>query len=225
MNLANRRVAAAVLGCTLLVACGSTSKLSHDGDAPSHDFRRYGRVVVGEFGSRPAHEIPAAERAVYDAEVTAAGQRFTRLVVAALRRYGVRADTHGDDAGAALRIDGDITRYKDGNAALRLLFGFGAGSSYFDATVRFTGTDGERLGTIAVDKNSWPVGALISPISGLAAAAQDADAHMEGAAEKIAEQVAIAQGLELPGARERASKRVAKPAVGCGRGGCKETSP
>lgn len=209
------RLAAVALFCVCVTGCGSTSRLAREADAPTLDFSGYPRVAVGSFGSRPAVDVPAARRAVYEAEVKAAGQRFATMVVSELRRYGIAADVVRERPASALYIEGDITRYKDGNAALRFLIGFGAGSSYFDATVRFVdGDSGRQLGSISVDKNSWPLG-------GLVAAAQDADSHMQGAAAKIAEQVAIAQGRELPTARERSAKRTAKPAVACGRGGCR----
>ena len=209
------RLAAVVLFCVCVTGCGSTSQLAREEAAPTHDLSSYPRVAVGAFGSRPATDVPAGKRAVYDNEVKAAGQRFATMVVSELRRYGIPADVVRERPASALYVEGDITRYKDGNAALRFLIGFGAGSSYFDATVRFVdGDSGRQIGSIEVDKNSWPLG-------GLVAAAQDADSHMQGAAAKIAEQIAIAQGRELPTARERTAKRVAKPAVACGRGGCR----
>lgn len=183
-----------------LAACGSTSKLKQAEGAAAPDLSAYQVIVVTEFSNVPAKPPKAAKRAEYDRVVGAASQRFAQMLVNALGRYGVQGRiVRESDAPGALRIEGDITRYKEGNAALRLIVGFGAGSSYFDATVRFVDADSGRvLGTIAVDKNSWPLG-------GALAALQDADSHMQGAAERIAEEVAIYQGVlkrgEKPGAR------------------------
>jgi hypothetical protein len=182
---------AAVSGFALtLVACGSTSKIQRAESAPELDFSKYQTIVVGEFLSKPAKPVAADERATYDAEVNAAGQRFSQMVANQLAEYGVQGEiVRGENRPGAIRIDGDITRYKEGNAALRLLIGFGAGSSYFDSAVRFTDVDsGIVLGAITVDKNSWPLG-------GIAAAMQDSDSHMQGAAARIAEEVAIYQGV------------------------------
>jgi len=94
--------------------------------------------------------------------------------------------------GKSILIDGDITRYEEGNPTMRLLIGFGAGSSYFDAIVNLKDAQtGEKIGDIVVDKNSWALGGGI-------AAAQDVNAHMQSAAETIAENLANAkQGKKL----------------------------
>ena len=61
---------------------------------------------------------------------------------------------------------------------LRALVGFGAGSSYFDATVEFIDKQSNvKLGSIVTDKNSWALGGFI-------AASQTVDTFMEGAAKK-----------------------------------------
>ncbi len=85
----------------------------------------------------------------------------------------------------------EITRLKKGSAAARLLIGFGAGSSYFDATVRVRdGASGADYGTIMVDKNSWALG-------GGLASAQSVESFMEGAAKKVAGELQAA-GLGEP---------------------------
>ena len=91
--------------------------------------------------------------------------------------------TRNGKAGAdSLIITGDVTRYVAGNAALRALVGFGAGSSYFDADVRFIdGASGKVVGTMKADKNSWGLG-------GGLAAGQTPETFMKGAAKTVAEE-------------------------------------
>ena len=196
----------------VLTACGSTSKMQRASDAAEIDLSAYSTIVVADFANRPAKPPKGDKRVAYDAEVAAASQRFGQMVLNELRAIGVRGEiVRGDAAPGALVIGGEITRYKEGNAALRLIVGFGAGSSYFDATVRFVDADsGRELATIAVDKNSWPLG-------GALAALQDSDSHMQGAAARIAEEVAIYQGI-LKRGEKPAKGGKAKP-TGCGRGG------
>lgn len=81
-----------------------------------------------------------------------------------------------------LVIDGVITRFEEGNAALRYLIGMGAGSSYFDATTRFRDGTGAVVGETKTDKNSWVLG-------GALAATQTPETYMTGAAKKIADEV------------------------------------
>ena len=66
---------------------------------------------------------------------------------------------------------------------MRMLIGLGAGSSYFDANVRFTANEsGELLGQMKVDKNSWALG-------GGMASGQTVDTYMRAAAKKIASEI------------------------------------
>ena len=81
-------------------------------------------------------------------------------------------------------ISGAITKYDEGNATLRWLIGFGAGSSHFDANVKITDSvSNNELGAIVVDKHSWAGG-------GIMASAQTPEGFMDGAAKKIAQEVA-----------------------------------
>ncbi|MCE3001376.1 MAG: DUF4410 domain-containing protein [Xanthomonadaceae bacterium] len=206
------RLVVGVILVLSLAACGSTSKMQRSGDTAELDLSAYTTIVVADFANAPSKPPKADKRVAYDAEVDAARQRFARMLVDELRAYGVRGEiVRGEGLPGALLITGDITRYKEGNAALRLIVGFGAGSSYFDATVRFVDSDSGRvLGTITVDKNSWPLG-------GALAALQDGDSHMQGAAARIAEEVAIYQGVLKRG--EKPAKGRKPSPTGCGRGG------
>lgn len=75
---------------------------------------------------------------------------------------------------------------------MRMIVGFGAGSSYFDANVEMKDKDtAEVLGVVEVDKNSNPLGGTI-------AMTQTVDNFMSGAAEKIAKELKTAKmGPEL----------------------------
>ena len=84
----------------------------------------------------------------------------------------------------ALLIDGKINKYEKGNAAMRTLIGFGAGSSKFNAIVNIKDSQTKKsLGRIDVSKMSWLLG-------GLAAGSQDVESHMDSAASKIADECA-----------------------------------
>jgi hypothetical protein len=68
----------------------------------------------------------------------------------------------------------------EGNVALRLLVGMGAGSSYFDANIRLIdGASGATLSTTKVDKNSWGLGGGI-------AASQTVESFMNQGAKAVA---------------------------------------
>lgn len=92
--------------------------------------------------------------------------------------------TEGETNAGTLILDTRVTRYEDGNAVARLMVGFGAGSSRFDA--RFDALDGntnKQIGSMIADKNSWVLG-------GGLAAGQDADSYMPGIAKKVAQEIA-----------------------------------
>ena len=59
---------------------------------------------------------------------------------------------------------------------LRGWIGFGAGSSYFDATIEVSDASGKALAEMTIDKNSWPLG-------GILASAQTTGKFMQAAAE------------------------------------------
>ncbi len=193
--------------CLTLSACGSVSRLEHSG---GHDFRAYRTIVIGTLGNKPAIAIPDDKRLAYDTQVGIASSRFAKYLERELRAYRMDVDVvRGEPRPGALFVEGDITRYANGNAALRLFFGFGAGSSYFDAFVRFRDTDsGDVVGTVLVDKNSWPIASGV-------AAFQTGDAEVLGAAKRVAEEIAFQRGAIA----RRGSHRLTHRPVGCGRGG------
>jgi len=178
-----------------LTACGTTSGMKR-GDANQAgskeeqkaaigaSFAEFTRISVMDFNSElkapPRNE---AKRAVAESKTAAAGKRFADKIAAGLSGSGMFTEVVRNDAKPGdLIIKGEVTKYKEGNRAGRLLIGFGAGSANFDATVRFVnGTTNEEISQISVDKNSWFLG-------GLLAAAQDVDDFIDGAAEKVAEE-------------------------------------
>ncbi len=78
-------------------------------------------------------------------------------------------------------ISGTITKYDEGSVAKRMLLGMGFGMALFEANVEFRDNKGTGIGSIKVDKNSWPLG-------GGLAAGQDPQGFMDGAAKKVAEE-------------------------------------
>ena len=113
--------------------------------------------------------------------------QFANLIVAATRQTDAFESVSRETSGApgTLVISGEITEYDPGNSMARLWLP-GAGSSDFDATVRFTDAQtGEVLGTVTANKHSWALGGAI-------AAGQTVDTLMEDVAGKIAERLAEA---------------------------------
>ena len=190
----------AVLASTL-AACGSTSRIkpasapdaggatteaeATAATAASFDpalIQAYSIVAVVDFVDATAHErIPEDRRAEHVATVDDATREFADRIAAEIRETGAFADVRrGSAEGKPLLIGGRITRFKEGNGAARFFIGFGAGSSFFDATVELRdGETGQLIGEIIVDRNSWPLG-------GVVAATQTVERFMEGAAKKTA---------------------------------------
>lgn len=63
--------------------------------------------------------------------------------------------TTSPQSGRALRIEGDVTYLEEGNSALRIGVGMGAGSAHFNCTARFIdNSTGKLLGTFEVERSS-----------------------------------------------------------------------
>ena len=78
--------------------------------------------------------------------------------------------------------------------AARMVTGF-AGQAHFEATVTVTdNTTGELLGSFDVDRNSWPL-----PIGASTNAVQNVGMFMNGAANRIADELAAARGVKPKG--------------------------
>lgn len=187
----------AVLGASLLLAaCGSTSDLKSS-DSKSLDLRAYERVAVLDFTNATTREIKNEEkRAEYAVRVTEAGVNFADLIAKEMREHNAAPEVMREKPeGKALIVAGEITEYVPTNFVIRWLLPI-VGETKFNAVVHFTDAQtGEELGTILVDKNSFPLG-------GWAAITQTVDSLMGAPAQKVAEELAIARGV-----KERPRKR------------------
>lgn len=189
----------ATLGGTLLVlvGCGSTSQVKPAASseavaaapAPTMDIRSFDRLVVMDFtDATDKGAIKQKDLEAYNDTVATATRTYADLIAQKLKATGAfaaveRNASANSGEGRTLLLSGRITRLKEGNAAARLLVGFGAGSSYFDATTTLTDAGSQtQIGTIVTDKNSWALGGAI-------AATQNVHSFMNGAADKIAREL------------------------------------
>lgn len=173
----------------LLAGCGSTSKIKPAASA-SKSVSDYQTIYVVDFTDQTETKIKnEAKRAQYLETVRVAGGEFANMIAGNLEKTKnppsvLRAAP--EDAAGSLRIEGEITTFKRGNAVAKLLLPF-AGSTKFNANVRFVDHDSNTvIAEITVDKNSNPLG-------GGYAMTQTTNAFMKGAADKIAEQVELAR--------------------------------
>ncbi|MFU8832402.1 MAG: DUF4410 domain-containing protein [Wenzhouxiangella sp.] len=176
-------------GALLLQGCGTTSGLKPADEAQVLDLSGYDRVVVLDFADQTNKSgLKADKRAVYEAKTAAATRTFADLIAAEIRKTGAYAEVLREPTGEpSIMVTGTIIGYKEGNAAARFLVGMGAGSSYFDAEVLFSDLiSSQRLAEVKVDKNSWALG-------GGLAAGQTVEHFMQGAAKKIARELAEAK--------------------------------
>lgn len=169
---------------TTLTACGTMSTIEaprSEAVEPAVDFSAYDHVTVLDF-----------DDATRDSDLPElAGRDFADQIALSVRDTGAYAEISRETVeGESLVVSGEVTRYAEGNAALRFMIGMGAGSSYFDAVVRFTDSEtGEVLGELTVDRNSWVLG-------GGFAAGQTVEGFMDAAASRVAEELVKAKRLE-----------------------------
>ena len=183
---------------SVLAACGTTSDIqpSPKPEAvaaapvqkgkPALDLSAYDKVVVLDFvDATDKSKIKPADVRAYSDTLATAAHSFPDLIAQKVRDTGAFQEVvRGESAGKALVISGRITGLAEGNAALRLFIGMGAGSSHFDATTELADAETNAvLGQLTTDKNSWALG-------GGLAAGQSVQSFMQGAAEKIAKQIA-----------------------------------
>lgn len=158
-----------------LTSCGSVSPVTSSATGTSTNAipsKVYSKVLVEDF------------RDLAGSGDAKAGAQFAGIIAGEVLRKRPSATVlrSGTADANTLVIGGDITRYNEGNAALRLLVGMGAGSSYFDAIIRLKdGTTGSTLSTLKADKNSWGLGGSI-------AAQQTVETFMNEAAKKTVQQ-------------------------------------
>ncbi len=206
-----------------MTACGTTSNVksgtSEEAVAALPDVSGYDKVVVLDFtDATDKSKIKPKDLQAYTDAVTTATRTFPDLIAQKLRTTGAFTEvTRAPLEGKTLQISGKITRYQEGNAAARLLVGFGAGSSYFDATTDLVDTESNAaLGHVTTDKNSWALGGAI-------AATQNVNNFMQGAAEKIAKDLStLEKGTGSDAAREQGE---GQGQVDCGRCGAAGAAP
>ena len=158
-----------------LVSCGSVTAVKPNSTVPGSVTtvgKTYSKVLVQDFTPSADSGAEAATGAQFAAII--AGKVMSSKPTVSVSRTG-KADAN------TLIIGGEITRFVEGNAALRLLIGMGAGSSYFDANVRLSdGVSGAAISSLKADKNSWGLGGSI-------AASQTVETFMNEAATKTAQ--------------------------------------
>lgn len=161
----------------VLTSCGSVSTEKPTTGTGIATGKTFQRVLVKDFTHTVVDD---------DGTTPVAARKFSDEIAKAIHvaKPGATVSRSGNAAAGTLVISGEVTRYVEGNAALRFLVGMGAGSSYFDANVYLSdGANGQRLGTIRVDKNSWGLGGGI-------AASQTVQHFMKLGAKKTAAEAA-----------------------------------
>ena len=162
--------------CLCLPSCGTVSELQPPTTGASVPTgKTFVRVLVKDFGHTVADD---------DGTTPVAARKFSDRIAEAIRaaKPGASVARDGKAGADTLVIEGEVTRFMEGNAALRFLVGMGAGCSYFDANVRLVDGGSSRvLGSIKVDKNSWGLG-------GGLAATQTVDVFMTQGAKKAADE-------------------------------------
>ena len=166
-----------------LAACGSTSEIqSGDTKNPDVNLSSYDNVVVLDFADSTKQSTTPA----------LAGKSFADKIAAHLTQEAVfKKVSRVPLPEKSVVLSGAIIRYAEDNSTLRFLIGFGAGSSHFDADVKISDSGkNQELGKIVVNKQSLALG-------GAVASSQTPEGFMDGAAIKIAKDVAKAKNQSL----------------------------
>jgi Domain of unknown function (DUF4410) len=177
-----------------LTACGTTSDIKPDsapvaeGGAPTKnvkltvDLSGYDKVVVLDFtDATDTSKLKPDQLRSHNEMMATDLHHFSDLIARDIRDTGAYSEVVREPSeGKALVVSGRVTRLVEGNSALRLLIGMGAGSSYFDAEVKLSDSEtGTTLGSATTGNNSWPLG-------GALAAGQTVQGFLELSAIKIA---------------------------------------
>lgn len=182
--------AALILLVALTAACGTTTPLqSRDGSDEPLVLTQYKRIVIGPFTDeatavRTFKSSEQEER--FSRTVADAGERFRSMLADEFNQTEHYDSVRLGDTPepGELYVDGDITNFRVGNKAARFLVGLGAGKVAFDAVARVQdGASRTVLGTIVVDRHSFPVGGMLS-------LPQTVEGFMRSGARRVAEQVA-----------------------------------
>ena len=165
--------------------CGSVSNIKTPGKSKLNAIAAYDRVVVEDFNDTTHPNIKDdVKLAMHHDRAKMAGSNFADRIASELDALGIFKEVSRSSMDDPhLVIFGDVVRYAEGNSAARLWIGMGAGSSYFDAIVKFKdGASGEVLGSVTIDKNSWVFGGGI-------ASGQTVEHFMNRGAKRIAEEI------------------------------------
>jgi|ERR1700730_2594555 len=167
---------AAVAASLILSSCGTTSNLQGARGGAVTSTKKFSRVTVQDFKSSVSKEPE---------KVSPAKVYFADHIATELKKRGKFSNVvrNAKPDANTIVIGGTITKYDEGSVAKRMLVGMGFGMAIFEATVEFRDSKGLTIGTIKVDKNSWPLGGVIGAV-------EKPEDFMEGAAEKVAEEAA-----------------------------------
>ena len=185
----------------LAAACGTTSELqqpakpetvsattpaqetaAHAQIKPHVDLSGYDKVVVLDFTDgtdtsklKPEQVHPHSTMMANNLHI------FSDLIAQKISETKAYSEVAREPTpGKALVVSGKVTRLVEGNGTLRLLIGFGAGSSYFDAMVQLSDAEsGNVIASVSSDNNSWALG-------GGLAATQTVQSFMDLSATRIA---------------------------------------
>lgn len=160
-----------------LSACGTTSQLEAPAAGQTIDLSRYDRLLVEDFTDAASSKANPKAKARVEAAMTIATRTFPDAISAEVRKNGGFSEVlrKGQPDAKTLVLRGAIEQWDEGNEALRLMVGFGAGNSNLDAKVQLVdGGSNAVLGTWVVDKNSWALGGAIAASQGPAAFMQEA---------------------------------------------------
>ena len=172
----------------ILSGCGTVSQVTPT-PGKTVDLSKYDRVLVLDFADGVTAKARPSAQVKKKAEMAVRTKSFPDWIASELGGKNVFKEVTrtGNPDPQTLVISGTITRYTEGDAVGRLMIGFGAWSSYFDATVDFKdGGTSDIIATQLVDKNSWVLGGGI-------AATQTPEGFMKEAAKKLAEDISIAK--------------------------------
>jgi len=162
----------------IIYSCGTTSSISSKQGVESPDLSVYKNVVVEIFSDR------TKKNNVPDDFLKNLQNKITSEIKAKNVFESVENKIiDSTNIEKTLLIKGFVTRYSEGNPTLRLMVGFGAGSSYLDAKVYLINAPtNTSVGIIDIDKNSWALGGAI-------ASSQTVETFMNVAAKKIAKEL------------------------------------
>ena len=138
----------------ILQSCGSVSSIRPTITNGSVDISSYNKIVINDFTNQTSNsEVDDIAKSNFPNKL------FNKLSDSSLFK-SVQRNKRSHDS---LIISGNITKYEEGNAFLRTLFGFGAGRAYFYSDVDLIdGNSNKKIGTIEVRKKSWLLGGYIA---------------------------------------------------------------